>query len=308
MNLTRANFFWHGDALSLQEYVCISSFINNGFAVHLYSYSGLNVPEGAQLHDASEILPVSHLGKYTQAGMPANITAFSDAFRYHVIKEKGGWWFDTDVVCLAKADTFAKLVSNKEIKISAGYQSPHIINGGVLYVDDASIMGRLIDELENAGTEFEWGGIGPTLFTRVINELKLSRLVESEECYYPIPYTQFRRMYEPESESWCQSRIKGSLTVHLWNEIRRRDRIPNSLMPPVGSFLRTLFITVCPELESMPAMPFETVKTLFDYSDLKDEHRTMVREQKRLAKFESDIKNGSLLSSLLALRSHRKRG
>ena len=102
MNIEYANFFWHGASLSLQEYICISSFVKNGFKVRVYSYNNLTIPEGAELSDASEILPVTDLRKYTQAGMSGNLAAFSDAFRYHLIDKRGGWWFDTDVICLAK--------------------------------------------------------------------------------------------------------------------------------------------------------------------------------------------------------------
>jgi len=297
-----ANFFWHGSSLSLQEYVCISSFIKNGFDVRVFSYTDLVVPEGAELCDASGILPQSDLDKYTQAGMTANIAAFSDAFRYQVIKKNGGWWFDTDVLCLTTSDIFAQILANKNIKISAGYQSPDVIACGVLYLDYSDLIDKVIHEMENVGTEFKWGEIGPTLITRVINEADLSHLVESEACFYPIPYSDFRRMFDPDSTDWCMSRITCSLSVHLWNEARRRVKIPNCVMPPEGSFLYEVFVKVCPQLRSVPALPLETILALFEYSELKAEHQRMAGENKRLVDFENKIKNNIVVSIALALR------
>jgi len=307
MQLGTANFFWYGSPLSLQEYVCVSSFIKNGFDVRVYSYTDLVLPEGAKLHDASEILPVSDMGKYTQDGMTANLAAFSDAFRYQVIKKKGGWWFDTDVLCLATSEQFAQIVTNKEIKISAGYQSPDIIACGVLYLDDSCLINKVIDELENAGTEFEWGEIGPTLITRVIKESNLAHLVEPEAHFYPIHYSHFRRMFDPGWTDWCSSRINGSMAVHLWNEVRRRDRIPNTVMPPEGSFLYEVFVTVCPELGSIPALPFETIQALFEYTDLKGEYQRIASEYQRFVDFKNKIKNNCIMSLVLALRRYIRR-
>jgi len=302
-----ANFFWHGAPLSLQEYVCLSSFIKNGFNVCVYSYTDLVLPKCAKLCDASEILPASDLGKYTQEGMTANLTAFSDAFRYNLIKKKGGWWFDTDVLCLASSDQFAQIVAHKEIKISAGYQNPDLIACGVLYLDDSCLIDKVLDELENAGTEFDWGEIGPTLISRVLIESNLAHLVEPEAHYYPIPYSHFRRMLDPGWTDWCKSRVNGSLAVHLWNEVRRRDRVPNSLMPPEGSFLYEAFVKVCPELEGIPALSFETIQALFDYSDLKNEHQKLICDYKRLIAFEQNVKNNHFMSLLFALHKLYKR-
>ncbi|GFE58489.1 glycosyltransferase [Geobacter sp. AOG1] len=303
MSLVIANFFWHGSCLSLQEHVCISSFIKNGFDVRVYSYTDLEVPKGATLCDASEILPASDLSKYTQAGMKANLAAFSDVFRYQVIRKKGGWWFDTDVLCLASSSQFVQILSAKDIKVSAGFQSPDVIACGVLYLDYSCLTNKILDEIENVGTEFDWGAIGPTLITRVINELNLRHLVEPEIFFYPIHYSQFRRMFDPAWTDWCKSRVDGSLSVHLWNEFIRRDLIPKSIMPPSGSFLNEVYLEVCPELGSIKALPFETIKALFDYSDLKDEHQRLSDEHQRFVAIKNKIINNFIVSLLLTVRS-----
>ena len=89
---TKANFFWQGPSLSIQEFVCISSFVKQNFEVDVYTYNAkLALPEGARRKDAAEILPESELTKYTHDGMPGSVVAFSDAFRYNLLKKRGGW-------------------------------------------------------------------------------------------------------------------------------------------------------------------------------------------------------------------------
>ncbi len=299
MSIDSANFFWYGTSLSLQEYVCIASFVQKGFKVRVYSYGELDLPEGAVLADAAEILPNTDLGKYTHAGMPANITAFSDAFRYNLLKRNGGWWFDADVFCLANADKFSEIIKNKSRNISVGFESLNYINNAVLYFDDEQLLNKIILELENAGTEFGWGAIGPRLITRVIDELKLNEFVDPAGFFYSIHYDDLRRMYDPSSLEWCKAVSANSYTLHLWNEYIKVYKIPKNFIPPAGSYLYGLYLENCPQLAGLPALPFETVDVLFDHVDMRDEY-------KRLVGFEQKIKNNLMVKKMLDLRKKLK--
>ena len=92
---------WIGNRLSSMELLSIESFLHFGYQYHLYCYQPIeNVPQGVQVRDANEILPESeiflHRGIFG-AGSPA---LFSDIWRYKLLHERGGWWVDTDVVCV----------------------------------------------------------------------------------------------------------------------------------------------------------------------------------------------------------------
>ena len=299
MNIEYANFFWYGQSLSLQEYVCISSFVKNGFKVRVYSYNNLTIPEGAILLDASEILPISDLGKYTQAGMSENIPAFADAFRYHLIDKRGGWWFDADVICLTKSEKFAEIIDNKNVKISVGYQTSDIIAIGAIYVDNSAFIKKVLLELEKSGTEFEWGKIGPTLITRVIAELKYTDYVDPINYFYSIHYDDLKRMYDPASLEWCKEKSSNSFALHLWNEFIRNYKIPKNFMPPVGSFLYELYIENCPQFITKPALPFEIVDVLFDHYDIKN-------DCKRLVEIENKIRNNFIVKNIIKLQKKFK--
>ena len=295
MYINKANFFWHGKALSLYEYACISSFVKNGFDVNVYSYDELRLPGGSFLCDATEILPITDLKKYTQAGLKGNLAAFSDAFRYQLIKKKGGWWFDSDVLCLASSDDFVEIFKNKEIKLSLGYQAQNDVAVGVLYIDDNDLLQTIIDRLESVGTDFQWGEIGPKLVTGIINELDINHLVDPKYYFYPI-YKNFQKMFDPLSVEWCKERVSKSFTLHLWNDLLRRYKIPKNIMPPSGSYLHEIFLNLCPELVEVPTLQFDTLQVLFDYYDQKE-------HCERLLYIEKKIKDNCIISALLKMKN-----
>jgi len=232
-----ANFFWHGSPLGAVEWACISSFLKNQFIVNIYSYNNLSIPSGANLLDASDILPAEDLLKYVQDGQHANLPAFSDAFRYALLKLKGGWWFDVDVFCLAPVEAYVNLISQKDIKISLAHEDSSYINGAVLYIQDSIMINKVIEELHSSGTVLNWGDIGPKLLTRVIKELGYEKSVDPTDLFYPIHYNDYSRIFDPASLEWCLSRTKTSLAVHLWSEIGRRRKSYSIDMLNKGAYL-----------------------------------------------------------------------
>lgn len=104
------NGLWIGETLSPLELLTISSFINNGHSFRLWVYRKprTELPAGAELCDANEILSSDHIFRYkynNQFGHGKNsLAGFSDLFRYKLLFEKGGWWVDMDVTCLKPFD------------------------------------------------------------------------------------------------------------------------------------------------------------------------------------------------------------
>ena len=93
------------------EEMCLSSFVHHGHEVHLYSYSEIeNVPEGVEKKDGREILPEDMIFEYKHH---KSFSGFSNYFRYKLLSEKGGWWTDTDVVCLKPFDFDSNYVFRK---------------------------------------------------------------------------------------------------------------------------------------------------------------------------------------------------
>src|SRR5437870_1345057 len=93
---------WIGPELSVMEQLSVASFMRNGHEYHLYVYDDVkNIPAGTVIKDASEILPASRIFQYKHFPTYAG---FSNFFRYKLLLERGGWWIDTDTVCLKPFD------------------------------------------------------------------------------------------------------------------------------------------------------------------------------------------------------------
>ena len=80
---------WIGGSLSLMEQLCVASFIKNGHEFHLYTYGEvLNVPNGAVIKDANEIIPESEIFTYCNG----SYAGFADWFRWALLCKKGNIW------------------------------------------------------------------------------------------------------------------------------------------------------------------------------------------------------------------------
>lgn len=91
---------WIGDTISPIEALCMKSFIKNGMHVKLKVYNLVGgIPQDVELCDASLIIPkkdiFKHMGSYA---------AFADLFRWKLMYDTGGYYVDTDVVCLQQFD------------------------------------------------------------------------------------------------------------------------------------------------------------------------------------------------------------
>src|SRR5262245_48660929 len=74
--------FWHGAPLSRMERLSIASFLHHGHSVDLYVYDEpANVPHGAQLRDAGQILPRSAVFRHKRS---RSLAVFADWFRYRL--------------------------------------------------------------------------------------------------------------------------------------------------------------------------------------------------------------------------------
>src|SRR5690349_14457898 len=89
------NTFWHGERLSAIERLCMESFVKHKHAFRVFTYSDAEMPTGVIVEDAAKILPLERFFKIEESP-----SAFSNVFRYKLLLEQGGWWVDTDVLCL----------------------------------------------------------------------------------------------------------------------------------------------------------------------------------------------------------------
>lgn len=176
------NCFWHGTPLSLLEHLTLKSFINHGYAVHLWRYDtsiDISCPDDVVLRDANEIMPFDKLFFYSGKGdcRKGSIGGFSDLFRYYLIYTVGGVYVDMDTVCLQYFNFDAEYVIR-----------PHKNCGTVANILKApagcDFLRECIDRSEKVITADNDSWILPVqIFNDTIEEFNLQSFIVPEEYF-----------------------------------------------------------------------------------------------------------------------------
>jgi hypothetical protein len=205
---------WIGSELSVMEQLSIASFLKNGHEYHLYLYQDLrNVPAGARVKDGNEILPASMIFQYKTH---KSFSAFSNFFRYKLLLERGGWWADSDIVCLKQFD-----FSNEYIFSSEMAAGKEFINCGVIKAPRGSMAMEYAWNICRAKSpeNLAWGEVGPRLIAKSIKQHLLEHFVMRPRIFCPFGYTEWDEVLDPDKH-WD---LDDAYAVHLWNEMWRRN-------------------------------------------------------------------------------------
>jgi hypothetical protein len=226
--------FWFGERLTPLASACIASFVDHGHAFELYSYSPMEVPNGAVLRDAAEILPRDRVFFYSSGPGAGGVSVFSNLFRCALLLQRGGWWVDTDVVCLA-ADP-------PDDERFFGWQHNGRIGNAILRLPKGDPLAQqLFNEAEQMGRDVQWGDTGPKLLTRVVTERGLAGLAASQPFTYPLSWEHFEDTWRACKRTEVERLIQEVPFLHLWNEMFRRRPDLDLARPEPGSFLHSLF-------------------------------------------------------------------
>ncbi len=229
------NSLWIG-TLSNLEVLAINSHLKNGHRFVLWHYDHVDAPAGTILKNAEEILSRESVFSYQKGPGKGSVSAFSNIFRYKLLVERGGWWADTDVVCLRPFEFEVPYVFASErqeqhmglpIPTSCVIKTP---------ANSDALKWCLERALEKDKTKLVWGEIGPRMLSKSITIHDLEDYVQSPETFCPIDWfdcvtllgspTQIPYILPKESESWGYG-------IHLWNEMwRRRDIDKNKVFNP----------------------------------------------------------------------------
>lgn len=219
---------WIGRPLSLIEQLTIVSFLKNGHEFHLYCYDEVgNIPAGTKVMDASAILPASEIFYYQSKQGRGSVSAFSNWFRFKLLLEKGGWWADTDVVCVRPFDFDAPAIIATEDAREGGTKAA----SAVIKLPPDHEIARLCCEAASQADRraLKWGETGPNLLNRIVRERGCESLMKPPEFFCPLPHWAWRALVQPQTDPPRQ--IAGSETraIHLWHELWRRagvDLVP----------------------------------------------------------------------------------
>jgi hypothetical protein len=227
--------FWYGGALSPYEEACMRSFVDHGHRYVLYTYGrDLRIPAGIECRDAALLIAPEAYFTYDLGDGAGSHALFSNLFRYKLLAEQGGWWVDTDVMCLGR--------DIPQCEIFCAYQESGSINGAVLHLPKGHPVAREGYERAFAVRErARWGEVGPELVTALIEAHGLAGLVQPMPVCYPVHYTEAIDLLRPSRARVLRERVRGALFLHLWNEMFRREQVDKTRLPPAGSLLREIF-------------------------------------------------------------------
>ena len=230
---------WIGGELSNLEILSMKSFLHNNHNYYLYTYNNIpNVPEGVIVKDGNDILPESEIFRYKNG----SVSAFSNVFRYKMIFDKGGYWVDTDLICLKYFDfTDEYILSCEPIN---GYQqsklNPCIMKAPRLSIPMFEGFKICLNNKQNVlDGKIEWD-LGPSSLLNVVKNLnlidyvkpwKVFNLFEPSDWYAGIlsskkvkDFTQkhnfnVKHLYYND----INSLPKENYAVHFYNEIWRNS-------------------------------------------------------------------------------------
>ncbi|MEM6408750.1 MAG: hypothetical protein AAF700_10060 [Pseudomonadota bacterium] len=232
---------WIGGALTYMEQLCAVSFRDAGHHVKMYTYGDVaNIPDGIEICDAAEIMPLGTVIAHERTGSPA---PQADKWRYALLaKTDDQIWADTDAYCVKRFTT--------QTGHFHGWESAHHINNGVLGLpSDSETLAQLIAftsdeyaipdwfkpelraEMERKKAEGNpvhvgaqsWGVWGPQALTHFLHKTGEQKYAMPIEALFPISFKKRRMMLKPNADL-SQYITGNTLSIHFWGR-RMRMRI-----------------------------------------------------------------------------------
>ena len=144
---------------------------------------------------------------------------FADLFRYKLLSQEDGWWFDTDTLVLADCEQFSELLPPNGLSLA--YEDESVVGNSVIGSSSNSSM----ENIYRAALEYfprisRWGVSGPQLITKLCRDGTLDSVrLLSSSAFFPVHYEDADHFFrESEFESVSMS-CKVSLCVSLWNKV-----------------------------------------------------------------------------------------
>lgn len=242
---------WVGSDLTAIERACLRSVVTNGHRLALYCYGQVNgVPDGVEVRDAEPILGSEHIFRQRNG----SVAAFSDWFRYALLRRGLGIWVDTDIYLLKPLESDGSGLFGEE--------EPGVINNSVLHLPpDSPVLRQLLELFEQRRTprwlplkarartrarelvsgqidlsRLPWGATGPMALTALCKEFGIATRAQPVEVFNPVPWSRADWILDP-ALSLADVTTERTRAVHLWNHCIAGWK---SAAAPAGSFLHRL--------------------------------------------------------------------
>ena len=219
MVLTRpaVQSLWIGSELSPMESLCINSFLKNGHPFHLYIYDEVSdIPEGTTVFDADTVIPRDKIFKHRGG----SYGVFADLFRYRLLLDKGGYWVDTDVVCLKPFEHPGTVFATERIKGQKTIKAANCVMRAPAGAELVQFCFEMADRVDPQ--KLEWGATGPELLTFAVEKFKAYGDLAPPHVFCPVNWWDWRLYID---ENAPTNLLDQSDSVHLWHEMWRSDNV-----------------------------------------------------------------------------------
>lgn len=203
---------WLSDTLSLNEMMCIMSYVYNGHQFHLYTYTQIdNAPSECIIHNANDIL---------EKNEEISEHDFTQLFKYKVLYEKGGYWTDMDMICINKLNFVEPYIFSSELMINTANKS--LINSSIIKCPPKSEYA-----LFSYNTYLSKCGDNPAKFmTDCVKKYGLEMYVKHWTTFCPVTTSLLDDLLKPKK---LKLNYQWS-TIKLWDEFwKKRDFNKNKI-------------------------------------------------------------------------------
>lgn len=215
MDNAAVNTLWIDHQIGVIQKICYCSYLEQGHMVNVYSYQEIgNLPPGVVWKDANGILDQSLVFK----DLRNSYATFSDWFRIALLYKNGGWWVDSDTICLKKFNIKDDFAFATEVVDAIGNVS--VCNAIIKMPANSSIGNAILNEINEIITSKDvnsilWTEIGASILNRFIHGFGLEKHLLSPEVFCPIHYFNFKEIFQRQAITFP----KSTYAVHVWNKM-----------------------------------------------------------------------------------------
>lgn len=173
---------WIGNRLTNIQKLSIQSFIDNGHDYHLYTYGSVEgVPKKALQMSAEVIVPWEHRARFM------NDANFSDYFRSSLTLDLGGWYCDTDIICLKPFDFEEPrvFVSEYQFGDELPLKTKPLVNGCVIKIPKHDPMTvEILKRIAQLDTlDCGWIDVGPAQYRWGVDQFNYRSYIQSPDVF-----------------------------------------------------------------------------------------------------------------------------
>ncbi|RLV63569.1 hypothetical protein DV515_00018140 [Chloebia gouldiae] len=175
---------------------------------------------------------------------PHFLPVLSDACRIVLMWKFGGIYLDTDFIVLKNLENLTNAL---------GIQDDGVLNGAFLsFKAKHEFMELCMQDFVQNYNGWVWGHQGPELLTRVFKKWCSLGTIKSMSCkgvsalarevVYPIPWQDWKKLFEAVSALEFEKLLKNTYAVHIWNKLSHGTK----LEIPSQALLAQLYAQFCP--------------------------------------------------------------